>query len=244
MTISVFNPNAVAMTGVAFTNTYPSGLTGATTAQITGTNCTGTLTATSGSLALTGGTVPPNTTCSYSVVVTGTTAGAKSNSVTVTSTNPPSATAAATTVNVYAPPTVAKAFTPETIEAGVASGLVIYVSNPGNNPGNINDVEVEEVYTGTLVNVGAASISCGAGSSATLTGGINGGKSVGIKFGTFTPGGDCVITQYVTATSTGTYSTTAPTATAAGGTVALTGTAVSRTLTVLAPTLTKSWGEA
>ena len=80
----------MAITAVAFTDTYPAGMTGALTATANPAGCTGTLTATAGSLALSGGTVPVATTCTYSVTVTGATAGAKLNSTgTVTSGNAP-----------------------------------------------------------------------------------------------------------------------------------------------------------
>ncbi|MBK6980976.1 MAG: hypothetical protein IPH30_05345 [Betaproteobacteria bacterium] len=90
MDITVENPvaNTVALAGVAFTDTYPAGLTGALTATASPAGCTGTLTAAAGSLALTGGVVPVATTCTYAVTVTGRPGGAKLNSTgAVTSTN-------------------------------------------------------------------------------------------------------------------------------------------------------------
>jgi len=41
-------------------------------------------------------------------------------------------------------------------------------------------------------------VSCTAGGSATLTGGANGGSSVGLSAGTIAAGGSCTITQAVT----------------------------------------------
>ncbi len=243
MNITVENPaaNTVALTGVAFTDTYPAGLTGALTASASPAGCTGTLTALAGSLALTGGVVPVATTCTYAVTVTGATAGAKLNSTgAVTSTNGASGAAASATLNVYTVPTVVKSFAPPTIAAGGTSTLTITVTNPAANPGNLTGVSIGDAYTGTLVNNAAGSVVCSGAGSATLTGGVNLGTSVGFASGTIVPGGTCTITQSVTATTTNTNATTAPAAT---GPVALTGTAATGVvLTVVgAPVVTKSF---
>ena len=249
MTISVTNPNAVAMTGVGFTNTYPAGLTGATTATITGTGCTGTPAATTGSLALTGGTVPANTTCSYSVVVTGTTAGAKSNSVTVTSTNQPSATTSTTTVNVYAPPTVAKAFSPASIEMGAATALTYTFTNPSSNPGNVTGIAVSDIFptspgamtlSNTTVGGTCTPVTVLNQSGDDLASGNTGVQISGISL---SAGQSCTVTVNVTAGIAGSYNstTTAPTASVP---VALTGVgaAASVPLTVVQASVAKTFG--
>jgi hypothetical protein len=72
------NPNAtVALTGLAFTDTLPSGLTApnGTTAP-----CGGTLTVTGSSLlTFTGGTLAPGASCTIIVMVTGASTGAQNN---------------------------------------------------------------------------------------------------------------------------------------------------------------------
>ena len=79
LSITLTNSNAVALSGVAFTNTYPASLVNAATPgqAISGAGCTGTLTAAAGggSLALTGGTIPASATCNYVVTVTSNTPG-------------------------------------------------------------------------------------------------------------------------------------------------------------------------
>ena len=79
LTITLSNSNAVALNGVAFTNTYPALVVNAAApnAVISGAGCSGTLTATSGggSLALSAGVIPASATCTYSVTVTSNTIG-------------------------------------------------------------------------------------------------------------------------------------------------------------------------
>ena len=132
-------------------------------------------------------------------------------------------------VFVYESPTVAKSFNPASISAGGTSTMTITVTNPASNPGNLTGVSIGDTYTGTLVNNADGSILCSGSGNANLTGGTDGGTSVGFTAGTIVPGGTCTITQSVMTTSTNNNTTTAPTAT---GPVALTGTAASSTLTV------------
>jgi len=88
LTLTIQNPNtAVALTGVAFTDSLPAGLVVATPNGLTNT-CGGTATAVAGSgtVSLSGGTLAFSASCTVAVNVTGTTAGVKNNSVQVTST--------------------------------------------------------------------------------------------------------------------------------------------------------------
>jgi hypothetical protein len=91
LTFTITNPvaNSIALTGVEFNDALPAGLVVATPNGLTNT-CGGTATAVagSGSISLTGGTIPVNSNCTLTVNVTGTTAGVKSNTTgNVTSTN-------------------------------------------------------------------------------------------------------------------------------------------------------------
>ena len=90
LSFTVSNPNVgTTLTGVAFTDTLPSGLVVATPSGLTGTCGGGTITAVdgSGTVSLTGASLSPSSSCSFSLNVVGTVAGTKNNSVTVSSTN-------------------------------------------------------------------------------------------------------------------------------------------------------------
>lgn len=246
LTVTLTNPgtNSSAITGVGFTDTYPAGMTTAGTPGISGCGG-GSVTAAGGgnSLILSGASIAVNSSCVVTVSVTAATAGSLVNTIpagSISSTNAGiSAAAVSAALNVYASPTVVKSFTPASIASGGTSSMVIAVSSPSANPGNLAGVSIGDTYTGTLVNNAAGSVSCTGGSSATLTGGANAGTSVGLSGGTLAPGGTCTITQSVTATSTNTNTTGAPAAT---GPLALTGTAAAATLFVVtAPTFSKAF---
>lgn len=86
----ITNPNVTTnLTGVAFTDSLPGGLVVATSPNQTGSCDAGTITAAAGSsiVSLSGASLAPEASCTFSVNVTGMTIGAKNNSVTVTSSN-------------------------------------------------------------------------------------------------------------------------------------------------------------
>lgn len=103
--------------GINFNDTLPSGLVVATPNGVTGSCGGGTITATagSGSVALSGAALNSGSTCSFSVNVTGTTSGDKTNVVEVMGSdaiapfNAENASAVAL-LTVAVPPTISKAF--------------------------------------------------------------------------------------------------------------------------------------
>jgi CSLREA domain-containing protein len=107
LTITLTNPNAVAITGTSFTDNYPAGLTNAVVPNVTN-SCGGTATALPGgsSLMLTGGSIPANGSCSVSVFVVPDDEGSFVNTLpagSVTSANaPPSGAAASATLTAAA----------------------------------------------------------------------------------------------------------------------------------------------
>jgi uncharacterized repeat protein (TIGR01451 family) len=245
LTVTLGNDNAGPITLTsALTDSFPSGLT-IGSAGNTG-SCAGvTATAGAGSFTMASGSSIPAGGCTIIVNVKSSTAGAALNSIaagalqTAAGSN---ASAASDTLNVYAAPTVVKTFTPAGISSGGASSLTITVTNPAANPGDLTGVSIADSYTGTLTNNAAGSVSCTGAGSATLTGGALNGVAVGFNAGSIPPGGSCTVTQGVSATSSNTNTTGAPTAT---GPVALTGTSGSATLTTTllpAPTVLKSFG--
>ena len=89
LTFTITNPNTgLALTNVSFTDALPAGLVVSTPSSFSN-SCGGTASglAGAGSTSLSGATLAANASCTVLLNVTGTTAGTKNNSVTVSSTN-------------------------------------------------------------------------------------------------------------------------------------------------------------
>ncbi len=128
----VTNPNAIALTGVAFTatDTFPAGIQLASLTPVTNT-CGVAPVVTTSSVMLSGVTLPV-TGCTLSFTVTGTLTG--NNCVTPTSTNGGTGIQACGTLTVILPPTITKSFNPSPIVAGGTSTLTFALMNPNTVP--------------------------------------------------------------------------------------------------------------
>jgi len=144
LTITLTNSNAVTLTGVVFTDTYPAGVVNTATpnANITGAGCTGTLAASAGgnTLALTVGVVPAGITCTYSVNVTSSTPNVytdNSGAVTTPLALNTAGASAILTVTAGAGPadmTVAKSHAGSFTQGQVGATYTITVTNSGASP--------------------------------------------------------------------------------------------------------------
>ncbi|MGZ5569752.1 MAG: DUF7933 domain-containing protein, partial [Usitatibacter sp.] len=161
LTITLTNPNAVAITGAAFTDTYPASLVNATPATGATTCAGGVVTAVNGagSVALSGATIPASGSCTVTVNVTSAIAGSYANSIAIgalTSANAGANTAAANaTLTVLSGLTVAKAFAPASIGTSDTSVLTITLTNP--NAVAVTGAAFTDNYPVNLVNTAAAS---------------------------------------------------------------------------------------
>src|SRR5262249_32897758 len=111
LTFTVTNPNTTtAFTGVAFTDTLPTGLT---VASGSSSQCGGTLTTTApNTISFSGGTIASSSNCMITVTVTGATAGVKSNTTgNVSASNGGTGgTSNTAMITVVAPPQISKVF--------------------------------------------------------------------------------------------------------------------------------------
>ncbi len=150
MTIAVTNPNSsTSLTGVAFTDTLPAGLT-APDASFT--QCGGTLTIASNVITLSGATIGFSSTCTSAITVTasGAATGVLTNTTsTVTSTNGGTGNSASANITVTPPPPTATVTGSSTICSG-GSGTVTVTVSGGTAP-----------YTVVLTNGGGTQTGAG-----------------------------------------------------------------------------------
>lgn len=104
LTVTLTNPTASAVTGVSFTDTYPSGMVN-TAAANGATTCGGTVTAANNgnSVALSGGTIPASGSCTVTVNITSAAAGSYTNSTGTVTTNSGTIAAASAPLTVDVP---------------------------------------------------------------------------------------------------------------------------------------------
>lgn len=151
LTFTITNPNAVALTGVGFTDTFPTDLYVSSSPNPT--QCGGTVTSTLGSITLEGGTVAPSSTCTVTVGVSSDYGGVYDNvSGNVTSTNGGTGNTASRSLTVLSPPVIGKYFSPDTITSGETSTLNISVANPSGNTVPLTGVSFTDTLpTGLMV---------------------------------------------------------------------------------------------
>jgi uncharacterized repeat protein (TIGR01451 family) len=206
LTVTLTNNSAVAVNGVAFTDTYPAGVINSGTPPTS--NC-GPVTTTSNSVSLSGGTIPANGTCSVSVLVTSATANSYQNNLpvgAVTATNAAASTAAASaTLSVVPLGAIGatKSFAPASFQQGGASTMTIALTNV--NPNAINALAFTDNYPGGLTNAAPLTVTNTCGGAVTTTAG---GSSLALSGGTIAANSGCSISVLVTASVAGTYTNT------------------------------------
>jgi len=176
LTLTLSNPasNTVALVGVAFTDTFPAGLTVASPNSLANT-CGGTATATagSGSVSLAGGTIAVGASCTITLSVTAATPGSFINTTgNVSSTNGGTGNTATATLDVNATPqlTVTKSANPIPFVIGQPASYTITVANTGGSPTSANITLTDVLPTGiTLTSTSGAGWSCTGTSSLSCT---------------------------------------------------------------------------
>jgi len=218
ITFTLTNPNASALTGASFSDSFPAGMTTTLLAQTyTGGGrgtCTGTIpnakTTTTGdaSVSFAGINIPALGSCTVLVDVTAATAGSYINTVSgVTSTQVPTAgTTASATLNVLAAPTLTKGYSPSTIAVGGSSTLTLTITNP--NATALSGVAVSDTYAANLVNLNTTVTNSCFGTATASATGTNPG-TLKLTAGTLAANASCTVSVTVTSASAGTYSSAA-----------------------------------
>ena len=138
LTFTIGNPNPTQpISGIAFTDALPSGLQLSTPNGLTGTCDASTVTANPGdvNVSMTGESLAAGASCSFSVNVTGITAGNQSNATTAISSNEggTGSTSNTAVLSVAAPPLIAKAFGAGYIPLNGITSLSFTITNPAAN---------------------------------------------------------------------------------------------------------------
>jgi uncharacterized repeat protein (TIGR01451 family) len=237
LTFTITNPNpSVPLTGVAFTDTLPAGVTVPSTSIG---QCGGTLTSTTTTITLAGASIAAGGTCTFSVTVTGTTAGTKTNTTSaVTSTNGGTGNTACASleVGVVSPPAITKSFTPSSISVGTTSSLSFTITNP-----NATVALTGVAFTDTLpagVTVPSTSIGqCGGTLTTTAT-------TISLSGATIAASGTCSFSITATGTTLGAKVNTTSAVTSTNGGTGNTASATLEVGLLSAPTISKAFGAA
>ena len=214
LSFNISNPTPLTMLGGAFTDAFPTGLIVATPNGLTG-SCVGGITATAGSssVSLSGATLAPGATCTFSVNVVGTIDGSFSNSVQVTTANAGNGGTATASLLVGTAPNLTKKFGELAIPVGGSASLTFTLANP--NPYQLTGLK----FTDTLpVGLAVATPngltgSCGGG---TITA-TAGGGAITLTGATLAGGASCTFALNVTGAAVGTQNNVTSTVTSNEG---------------------------
>jgi hypothetical protein len=216
---TVSNANAAAgLSGISFADTLPLGLIISSPNGLTGSCGGGTITAAQGTavITLSGATLAANTSCSFSVSVTGNGAGTKSNTTgAVTSNEGGTGNTASASLVVVAPPSIAKAFSPAAISPGATSALSFTITNPGANTVALAGVAFTDNLPAniTVATPNGLVGSCGGG-IITATAGSGG---ISLTGGTLAASSACTFSVSVTGAVPGLYTNTTGAVSSANG---------------------------
>jgi hypothetical protein len=241
LTFTAQNNNAGnALTGIGFTDTFPSGLVVATPNGLTG-SCGGTITAAAAtsSVSLSAATLAASSSCNFSVNVTGITAGARNNTTAaVTSTNGGTGGTASASLAVVAPPTISKAFGAGGVAVNGTTSLSFTITNPAANTVSLTGVAFTDTLPlGIIVATpNGLTGTCGGG-TVTATAGSS---SASLSGATLAASASCIFSVNVTGTTAGGFTNTTNSVTSTNGGTGNTGSANLSVATP--PVITKSFG--
>jgi hypothetical protein len=218
LSFTITNPaaNTLSLTGVGFTDTLPAGLVVSTPNGLTGSCGGGTITATAGTgtVSLSGATLGVGGSCTFSTNVTGTSAGAQNNSVTVSTTNAGTGNTSNTSLTVVAPPTIGKSFGAASIPLNGSTTLTFNLSNP-NSATSLSGIGFTDTIPSGLVVSTPSGLtgSCGGG---TITAAAGSG-SVSLSGATLAANTSCSFAVSVTGIATATQNNMTGTVTSTQG---------------------------
>ncbi|HEX3155455.1 MAG TPA: hypothetical protein VHV32_12560, partial [Candidatus Angelobacter sp.] len=238
LTFTITNPagNVSPLTGVAFTDTLPTGLT---VASASSSVCGGTLTTTAPTgIALTGATIAVGGQCQFSVTVTGAVSGQYTNTTgNVTSTNGGTGNTASANLTVVTPPSITKAFGAASIPLNGTTSLTFTINNPNTGIALSGVAFTDSLPAGLVVATpNALNNTCNGTVTATA-----GSGSISLTAGTIAASASCTVVVNVTGTTAGVKNNSVTVSSTEGGT----GNTSNASITVVgAPTIVKGFGAA
>ena len=251
LTFTIVNPNlAIALTGVAFTDTFPATPGAMVVANPPNPSLSAGCgqpvfapAAGSGFVAFSSGVIPGGQTCTVAVDVTVGTGGTYTNvtSAVVSIEGGAGNTAIGVlTVSAIAPPSMTKVFSPSSIPAGAKSTLTFTITNP-NLALSLTGVAFNDAFPANMVVANPPNPSLSAGCGQPGFSPVAGSGSVAFSNGTIAGGGVCVASVDVSAPPGGTYANASGAVTSANGGTGNTATAALTVGAVAPPSLTKSF---
>ncbi|MGV8026556.1 MAG: sortase domain-bontaining protein [Anaerolineaceae bacterium] len=222
LTFTITNPNNSTMSGVAFSDIFPSGMVRASIPNVS--QCGGTVSSTENSIHLENGTITANSSCTVVIAVKVGSAGDYLNtSETVSAVTGGSGNTASDTLQVIAPPTISKTFNPDPITAGATSTLTFTITNPVENTLALEGIAFTDSFP---VGLQKASDPIASQCSGTVS---STSSSISLSGASLEAGGSCTVTIDVTVPNAGVYHNTSNAVTSTNGG---TGNTASDTLTV------------
>ena len=201
LTFTITNPvgNVIPLFGVGFSDIFPAGMTVAQAPLAS--QCGGSVTYTSNSITLSGGTVITDSTCTVEVTVTAADRGSYSNtSGLVTATNGGTGNTASAVLDVVVPPTISKEFLPTSILKDGVSKITFVITNP-NLSTTINGIAFSDSFPAGLEVASTTGLQTptitGCGAVPVFTPAL-GDISLSFSGGSIVGGGTCTLTVYVT----------------------------------------------
>jgi hypothetical protein len=242
LSFTISNPNqTTALSGVTAGDLLPSGLEVANPNEATN-SCGGTLEApvgsTSGTISLTGVSLPANSFCNFSVNVTATQSGLKHNTAGAQATESGSSFSEGTDdITVADPPSISKVFGATSVPLNGTTSLTFTITNPNSGTGLSGVGFTDNLPAGLEVaNPNGLNGSCGAG---TITA-TAGSSSVGLSGATLGASGTCSFAVDVTGKTLGVKNNTSGAVTSTEGGTG--NTAFDSLFVGDKPTITKAFG--
>jgi uncharacterized repeat protein (TIGR01451 family)/fimbrial isopeptide formation D2 family protein len=212
LTITITNPTTTNITGINLTDNFPSGLT-IKTGTTPSTTCGGSITNTSSSVKLTGGSIlggqiSPNDRCTITAIVISTGGSVYTNTINpgdVSSTQGATIGGSVSTNVTVRSLDLAKSFSPASVAVGTPSTMTIVLTNrSGANLTNLT--ATDNLPTGLVVATPPAPTLCGGGTVTRVDGSALTGGESSLKVTRATAlatGSNCTVSVKVTPTSTG-----------------------------------------